>query len=362
MKRLLKTLGLFVLLALITYGCTTLGPEYQAPTAPVQPDWVEYEDPALDTTPPVAPNWWKRAFNDPILDELVEAALEQNLTLRSAGLRVLQAQQNLAIAIGNRYPQQQAVSGQAEINGGKGDSAYQLYDLGFNLSWEADVWGRFKRQIESAEASLDASVAIYDGVMVSLIAQVAQTYLLIRTNQQRLEVAKENLKLQQESVRVTTAKFESGLVSALDEDQAKTLLYNTRASVASLELSLQQLKNSLAILLGKPPQNMGGMLTTPQPIPTVAPEVAIGMPQDLLRWRPDIREAERQLASQSAQIGFAISELYPHFQIGGSIATNVSTAAGLNFSDLFSSNSLDFHSNYFPKILVTFKRLYMAIK
>ena len=167
----------------------TVGPDYQVPTAPVMPDYLEYEDPLLDTTAPVAPEWWKTAFKDPILDRLVETALAQNLSLRSAGLRVLQARQQLLIAIGNQYPQQQQLSGQAGIEGVFSSPAYEIYDLGFNLAWEADVWGRFKRQIESASAALDASVGSYDGVMVSLIAQVAQTYLLIRTTQQRLAVA-----------------------------------------------------------------------------------------------------------------------------------------------------------------------------
>jgi len=338
MKHTLKTFCLSMLLALVAYGCTTVGPEYQAPTAPVEPNWIEYKDPLLDATSPVAPEWWKAAFKDPILDQLVATALAQNLSLRSAGLRVLQARQQLAIAVGNRYPQQQQLSGQAGIQG-TDSSSYELYDLGFNLSWEADIWGRFKRQIESASAALDASVASYDGVMVSMIAQVAQNYLLIRTTQQRLAVAQHNLELQQESVRITTAKFEGGEVSALDVDQAKTLLYNTKASVASLEQSLQQFKNALAILLGQPPHDMSALLGKVQPVPTVVPAIALGMPQDLIRRRPDIRTAERQLAAQSAQIGFAVSDLYPHFGLGGSIGTSVSTADGLNFGDLFSADS-----------------------
>ena len=339
MRRLLKTCGLSALLALVASGCMTVGPDYQVPTAPVMPDYLEYEDPFLDTTAPVAPEWWKTAFKDPILDRLVEMALAQNLSLRSAGLRVLQARQQLLIAIGNQYPQQQQLSGQAEIEGVFSSPAYEIYDLGFNLAWEADVWGRFKRQIQSASAELDASVGSYDGVMVSLIAQVAQTYLLIRTTQQRLAVARHNLELQQESVRITTAKFEGGEVSSLDVNQAQTLFYNTQASVVSFELSLQQFKNSLAILLGRPPFDMSQLLGAPLPVPTVAPEIAVGMPQDLIRRRPDIRTAERQLAAQSAQIGVAVSDLYPAFGLGGSIGTSVSTDGGLNFSDLFSAQT-----------------------
>jgi NodT family efflux transporter outer membrane factor (OMF) lipoprotein len=311
-----------------------LGPDYRVPTAPLQPAWLEQEDPRLEVTPPVAPDWWKTAFRDPILNQLVETAVEQNLSLRSAGLRVLQAQQNLAIAIGNQYPQQQELTGSAEMvsdnqrntNPLRRDT-FRLYDLGFNLAWEADVWGRFKRQIESASAELGASVADYDGVMVSLIAQIAQNYILIRTFQTRLEVARKNIRIQEESLRIAQAKFDAGAVSALDADQAETLLNDTKATVPALEISLQQLKNSLAVLLGKPPQDMSSLLGQSRPIPTAPREVAIGMPQDLIRRRPDIRVAERRLAAQSAQIGFAVTELYPHFSLGGSIATS-STSIG----------------------------------
>jgi len=342
MKHALKSLALCVLLALLAGGCAMVGPDYKAPKAPVQDDWLEYEDPQLDSMAPVAEQWWKTAFNDPILDRLVDTALAQNLSLRSAGLRVLQARQQLAIAIGNQYPQQQQLNGQAGITGFSSSPAYEIYDLGFNLSWEADVWGRFKRQIESASAALDASVGSYDGIMVSLIAEVAQTYLVIRTTQQRLAVAEHNLALQKESLRITTAKYEGGEVSSLDVEQAETLYYNTQASVASLELSLQQSKNSLAILLGQPPHDMRAMLGPAAPVPTVSPEVAVGMPQNLIRRRPDIRTAERQLASQSAQIGFAVSDLYPQFSLGGSIGTSVSTTT-LNFSDLFRPETIGYN-------------------
>jgi NodT family efflux transporter outer membrane factor (OMF) lipoprotein len=342
MRRLLKALVLFLLLAPLLSGCTMVGPNYQKPKAPVMPDYMEYEDPLLDTNASAAFDWWKTAFNDPILDRLVKTALAQNLTLRSAGLRVLQARQKLAIAIGNQYPQQQQFGGQAGIEGIFSSPAYEIYDLGFNLAWEVDVWGRFKRQVESAAAALDASVGSYDGIMLSLIAEVAQSYLLIRATQERIAVARYNLEIQKESVRITTAKFEGGEISVLDVDQAKTLFYNTGAFVASLELSLQQFKNSLSILLGRPPHDMSALLGSEQPVPAVTPEIAVGMPQDLIRRRPDIRTAERQLAAQSAQIGFAVSELYPHFGLGGAIGTSVSTNSGLNFSDLFSAQTLGF--------------------
>ena len=333
MRRALKTISLSLLSALITSGCTMLGPDFQEPTAPVETDWIETGKPHISSEPFIDTRWWETAFQDPELDRLVETALEQNLSLRSAGLRVLQSQQQLAIAIGNQYPQTQQISGLAAREKASG-VVFNDYNVGFNLSWEVDFWGRFRRQVESASAELDASVASYDDVMLSLISQVAQTYTLIRTFQDRITVTRENIKLQEESLRITTAKFDAGDVSELDVDQAESLLNNTRATVSSLEVSLQQFKNSLAILLGRPPQDFNYLLTDKAGIPSVQADIALGMPQDLIRRRPDIRTAERQLAAQSAQIGFAVTELYPHISIGGAIGSSA-----MHSSDLFNSDS-----------------------
>jgi len=139
------------------------------------------------------------------------------------------------------------------------------------------------------------------------------------------------------------AKFDAGAVSALDVEQALTLLHNTRATVYSREIALQQFRNALAVLLGRPPQDLGGLLGAPQPIPAVDPDIAVGMPQDLIRRRPDIRIAERQLAAQSAQIGFAITELYPQFSLNGSIGTAVTTFGENDAGDLFTNDTLRYN-------------------
>jgi len=315
-----------------------LGPDYEEPVPPTETNWIAYEDPRLLETSPAAPEWWKSAFGDPVLDRLVDIALADSLTLRSAGLRILQARQQLNIAVGNQYPQQQEATGSAQKSR-RNDRTDDVYDTGLNVSWEADVWGRFRRQIESASALLDASVASYDGVTISLVASVAQTYVLIRTTESRLEVARYNVGLQRESVQITTAKFEAGDTSSLDVDQAETLLYNTIASVSDLEISLQQFKNTLAVLLGSPPRDLGELLGETKPVPTASPDIAVGMPQDLIRRRPDIRVAERQLAAQSAQVGFAITELYPHFGFTGSIGTSAETIESEEFDDLFTDDT-----------------------
>ena len=327
----LKALGLSLLSTLIVSGCVQLGPDYEKPDTPVEDNWLEVDAQYISTESPAGPRWWETAFNDPELNWLVYKALQQNLSLRSAGLRVLQSQQQLAIAIGSQYPQQQSIDGAAsrQKSAGALGTTFNEYNLGFNLSWEADFWGRFSRQVESASAQLDASVANYDGAMVSLVSQVAQNYLLIRTFQERVEVANQNIEVQQESLRITLAKHNAGEVSELDSDQAESQVQNTIATRISLEVSLQQLKISLAVLLGEPPQAFRFLLDERRNIPAVQENIALGMPQDIIRRRPDIRVAERQLAAQSAQIGFAITELYPHFSIGGSVGTSAQESNNL---------------------------------
>ena len=338
MHRVARTLATLAAVTLAGHGCVMVGPDYEEPPAPVETQWLEYEDPRLDPASPLAPEWWRAAFGDAALDRLVEIALADNLTLRSAGLRVMQARQQLAIAVGDQFPQEQALEGSTGLEHAQRRSDH-VYDFGFNISWEADVWGRFRRQVETASALLEASLASYDGVKVSLIAQVAQSYLSIRTTERRLEVARENVRLQDVSVRIAEAKFDAGAVSALDVEQALTLLHNTRATVYSLEIALQQLRNGLAVLLGRPPQDLGGLLGEPQPVPAVDPKIAVGMPQDLIRRRPDIRIAERRLAAQSAQIGFAITELYPQFLVSGSIGTTVAAFGVNDRDDLFTNDT-----------------------
>lgn len=338
MQRLAVRGFTWAMVTLINASCVMVGPEYSEPEPPLETRWLDYEDPSLVSASPVAPDWWKSALKDPVLDRLVEIAVRDNLTLRSAGLRVLQAQQQLAIAVGNQFPQQQEATGSIE-NQRVDKRTDDVYDFGFNVSWEADVWGRFRRQVESASATLDATLASYDGVLVSLIAQVAQNYISIRTTQQRLAVAQFNVKLQQKSFDIAQAKFEAGATSALDLEQAQTLLYNTRASIYRLETTLRQLQNALAVLLGRPPQDLKALLGEPQPVPVVKPVLSLGMPQDLIRRRPDIRVAERRLAAQSAQIGFAITDLYPQFVIDGSIGSRITTLGPNDAGDLFTSDA-----------------------
>jgi NodT family efflux transporter outer membrane factor (OMF) lipoprotein len=341
MKYLISFFALLVIVTIFFSGCTMVGPNYMPPTANVATQWLEFEDPNLKTTSPVEPFWWKQAFHDPVLDQLVNEALAGNLTLRSAALRVLQAQQVLLITKGNIFPQSQFIGAAAELmDPGANSRQLEAYNLNFNLSWEIDVWGKIRRQIESASASYDATLSDYDGVIVTLVSEVAQTYLLIRTTEERITFAKKNVTYQEESVRISQAKFDAGDISALDVEQGQTLLYNTKSSVVLLEQSLQQFKIALAILLGRLPEDLTERLRKPGSIPAVSPMLAVGMPQDLIRRRPDIRTAERKLAAQSAQIGVAVGDLYPAFSLAGFIGPSASQASGQQFSDLFDAENI----------------------
>ena len=349
MKHSIKIISLLAGLGCFLTGCM-VGPAYKAPTASVATQWLKFEDERFKTTQPVEPRWWKNAFQDAGLDQLIDEALAGNLTLRSAGLRVLQARQTLLIAKGNLFPQEQFIGAAAAVvDPGAGAGSSGAYNLNFNLTWEIDVWGRIRRQIESASAALDASLSNYDGVLVTLISEVAQTYLLIRTTEQRLAVAKMNVTYQEESVRISRAKFEAGETSSLDVEQGQTLLFTTRASVALLEQSMRQFKIALAVLLGRIPQDLTKGLGKPGAIPAVSPVLAVGMPQDLIRRRPDIRTAERKLAAQSAQIGVAVTDLYPQLALGGVIGPVVNTASGQVFSDLFNSDNVGYNFGGFVR-------------
>jgi len=353
-KLLLRSVVGLMGLALLASGCTTVGPDYIRPDAPSPKEWMEKDDPRIQSRPGDFVTWWK-VFNDPILDTLMEKAYQQNLNLRIAGIRVLEARAILGIAVGNLYPQTQTVGGTYAVTRVSKNAAnttsiadmhYSQLGVGFDAAWEIDLWGKFRRGIESGIANLEASIAGYDDVLVSLTAEVARTYILIRTIESRLDVARENVRIQERTVQIAQALFDGGDVTELDVQQARALLNNTKATLPPLEASLRQAKNGLSILLGFLPGAVDEILGGPKSIPPVPPEVAVGIPAELLRRRPDIRFAERQLAAQSALIGVAKADLYPHFALFGTIGVRASDAAltaagGSKLSDLFQSKSVE---------------------
>jgi NodT family efflux transporter outer membrane factor (OMF) lipoprotein len=341
-------------ITLLLTGCTMVGPDYVKPPVPEPQEWLESTDSKIESKAADFNTWWT-VFNDPILNNLVETAYQQNLPLQVAGIRILEARAQLGIAIGFQYPQQQQAGGSATVNqisknapnAAFAERSFYDYQAGFDAAWELDFWGKFRRAVQSGFAGLEASIAGYDGVLVSLTAETARTYMLIRTLEEQLAVAYENVRIQKRSLEIVEVRFKAGAVTELDVSQATALLKSTETSIPLLESELRQVKNALAVLLGKLPGEIDAMLGAAGPIPRAPAEVAVGIPAELLRRRPDIRLAERRLAAQSALIGVAKADLYPRFSLFGSIGfeTTGSTGRGSNnagLSDMFDSESLTY--------------------
>ena len=327
-----------------------VGPDYVKPTTQEPQEWLVSGDPKIESQDADFSKWWA-VFNDPVLNELIQAAYQQNLPLQIAGLRIYEARAQLGIAFGFQYPQTQQGLGSATANQisknapnvAQADRYYSVYDIGLDAAWELDVWGKFRRAVQTGVANLEASIADYDDILVSLTSEVARTYIALRTSEERLEVSRQNVEIQKRSLQIADVRFKAGAVTELDVTQARALLRSTEASIPGFETDIRQAKNALAILLGKLPGEIDAMLKGPGLIPEVPSEVAVGIPAELLRRRPDIRFAERTLAAQSAQIGFAKADLFPHFSLFGTLGFQTSDYTdNSSFSDLFKRDSFTY--------------------
>jgi NodT family efflux transporter outer membrane factor (OMF) lipoprotein len=334
-------------------GCTMVGPDFLRPSTKVSDQWLEADDARVKAAPPNYREWWK-AFNDPVLENLIQTAYEQNLSLRIAGVRVLEARAQLGFAIGELYPQSQQAFGAYSYNRISdrspqqtglievSDFKYSQAQVGLGANWELDFWGKYRRAIESADAGLFSSIAAYDSALVSLTGDVASTYVQIRTLEERLRIAKENVEIQKESLQIAQARFQGGATSERDVQQALTQLNSTEATIPLLETQVRQAKNVLCTLLGLPPSHLEEMLSGASGIPGAPLEVAVGIPADLVRRRPDIRSAEYQAAAQCAQIGVAKSELYPAFSLSGNFGFLSSDTGSFLLGDISSWRSRTF--------------------
>jgi NodT family efflux transporter outer membrane factor (OMF) lipoprotein len=311
-----------------------VGPEYCPPVEPVASQWIDYTDPRVISSPADLSAWWS-TFNDPVLNDLVQTAHFQNLTLRQAGARIMEYRARLQFARGTMFPQQQGAFGSFNTIRESGNTAnvrpdlkFNEWDAGLSASWEVDFWGRFRRGIEQADAELEASVENYDDVLVLLISEVAKAYTDLRTYQQRLAYARGNVNAQEGFLKIAEDKFRIGTATERDVQQARTVLNETRSLVPAYEAGVRLANNQLCVLLGTPPRDMTSELGEAA-IPLAAPEVVVGIPADLVRRRPDVRRAERELAAQSARIGIATTNLYPHLGLNGNIGVTAKDFDGL---------------------------------
>jgi NodT family efflux transporter outer membrane factor (OMF) lipoprotein len=343
----------FAILLTSVAGCTSwrdyikngfkVGPNYCRPKAEVSDTWLDSKDAALRTDVIQESAWW-RNLEDPVLDSLVTTAYRQNLSVRVAGLRILEARAQRAIAAGELFPQSQQAFGDYARTG---VSAYNPsavpgmsrfgseWRLGTSLAWELDFWGQFRRALESADAKLDSSIENYDNVLVLLIADVANAYSNVRIAEQRLEYAHKNVEIQRGSLKIAEDRFHNGATTKLDVTQGESNLAQTEATIPPLETARRQAVNQLCILLGMPPQNMDDTLAGHKGIPVTPPQIAVGIPAELIRRRPDVRQAERDVAAQSALIGVAQADLYPHFSITGTLFLDAE-----KFEDLWRGNAV----------------------
>lgn len=333
-----------VMLLVTLAGCA-VGPDFVPPSAPVASSWLEWRNKALQSGPQEYRDWW-RVFHDPVLDRLIDIAYAQNLTLLSAGTKVLQARAQLGIAIGEFFPQKQQATGAVSYNllsraNPVANPAITITNfwidaIGVQAAWELDFWGKFRRGVESADSAYLASIASYDDVLVTLLGDVASTYVGIRTAERQIAIARENIVKQRAIVAIARERFKGGAATMLDVYQAENVLGATEATVPQLSIQLQKGLNALCVLLGMAPEPLGFLLArSTGEIPVAPKTVVVGVPADLLRRRPDIRAAELLAAAQSAQIGVAAADLYPAISITGTFGGLASNVGGHNLWQVF---------------------------
>lgn len=351
--------SLAILSVLGLSACTTLGPDYVHPEQTALPSDWSLEKAAQDTqqSEQKLQQWWQQ-FNDPTLNQLVEMASQQNLDLEAAGLRIVQARSLLGISTGLQYPQVQTVSGnlaRAYVN----DQGVNNAALSFDAGWEMDIWGKYARGIESAEAGYYASIASYHDIMVTITAEVARNYINYRTFQERILLSRRNIEIQERVVNITQVQFDSGNVTELDVQQAKNQLFNTKAAQPSLEIAMKQSRTVLALLLGVLPEDVEKLLQSDgfaermadyenqfkssgrkpalsgndeRSIVPRPPLLDNKVDANLVMRRPDLQVSEMQARAQSAQIGVAETALYPSFSLFGSIGIDSTVPDGSSFS------------------------------
>jgi len=329
--------------ATLALSACTVGPDFVDPDVTVNPQWRE-QSPDLRASESAADRAWWQALDSPTLDMLVDTAYRNNPNLQVAGVRILQAQAQLNIAIGAQFPQQQALTGSINYqyaNTGLLDSGTDVVTdrIGFGATWEIDFWGKYRRGIEADQAALFSTIAAYDDALVTLVASVANGFVAIRTLDAQLVVNAANAEVQREGLRLARVRFENGETSALDVSQATTRLAETQAQIPGLEQQWRQTANTLSLLLGEAPGYADPMLADTIDVPRAPPQVDVGIPLDLLRRRPDVREALQAAAAQSAVIGVAESQLYPSFSLSGFFGYGSTNLGRSSVSDIFNWNS-----------------------
>lgn len=314
-------------------GCAAVGPDYVPPEIATAPAWnTSIQDGmTAEANSQNLAAWWN-TFNDPQLSVLIERAVAQNRELKEARARIREARARKGVSRAGLYPTLDASGSAGRSHGSEETGAgatRSLYVTGLDAGWELDLFGGVRRSVEAAEADLQASQDDLRDVLVSLLSEVALNYVDVRAYQARLNVAENNLKSQSETFELTSWRQQAGLSDELAVQQARYNLESTRSRIPVLRTGLEEAKNNLAVLLGEQPGKIHGELEKRKPVPEAPKTIAVGVPADVLRQRPDVRRSERQLAAQTARIGVAKAELYPKFTLTGSIGLEAFSADSL---------------------------------
>jgi len=338
-----KSAMLIVACLLLFAGCA-VGPNYRSPQVKAPAQWASSLAGGETNSSADLVDWWKN-FGDADLDSLVAMAVQSNLTLQIAQARVREARAKGLVVTGGFWPTLSGIGSYSRNRYGKNSFPplppavplnFNLYNAGFDAAWELDIFGGTRRAIEATNAEIQAAVYGQRDVMVSLLAEVARNYISARAFQQRLIITRQNIQVQQRILDLTKNRFQNGLSSDLDVQQATALLNDTQAQIPSLESGFQQSVYALSVLLAQPPGALLNQMSAEKPIPITPPTVPVGLPSDLLQRRPDIQRAERDLAAATARIGVATADLFPKFSLIG--------FGG--FESLSASNWFDYVSRY----------------
>lgn len=339
--RLLPSLGL--VLCLIANGCA-VGPDYKPPETKVPEQWdgqavVTPAHPSKTTPDPVTLVEWWTAFNDPTLSSLVEMALRANLDLRQAEARIRQARASQGVAGAPLLPQADASAlyeksqGSSEAAGGGAIATVggirEIFQVGLDASWEIDIFGGTRRGIEAATADLQAAVEDRRDVLIILVGDVGTNFFNLRGFQQQIVIARKNLEAQKNTARIIRKRFTAGFIGRLDVANADAQVATTEASIPRLESQARAAIYNLGVLLGRQPAVLEKDLAIESPIPPTPPQIPVGLPSDLVRRRPDIRRAEARLHAATARIGVATADLFPRFNLTGSVGISAAELAKL---------------------------------
>jgi multidrug efflux system outer membrane protein len=325
------TLRSLAILGIAGAGGCIVGPNYRPSSASAPSAWISPVADGLTDHASVLSPWWA-SLNDAELDDLIQRATQSNLDLRVAEARLRQARAVRGGSAANFMPAINASGSAARAKQSENQPffgalalppnfpfEYSVYQVGFDASWELDLFGGKRRALEAATADWEGAIEARNDAMVSLLAEVGRNYVELRGTQQRLRIARRDLTLQEEALQLTRARLQGGVATELDVTRAAALLAGLQAAIPPLETAERAAMYSLAVLLGQPPGDLVTELAAPASLPPAPAEVPIGLPSDLLRRRPDVRQAERQLAAATARIGVAKSDWFPKVSLTGDV-------------------------------------------